>query len=199
MSESKIKVIAMNTIVKTVKAGVRGDRNKGDPGTKPQVLTIEPGTVFMADNVRHGGALVSEYDELMASSSIRDWTKADEEALNRMSNVVGGGEFTDHFKVSETVENANQGQQTLADPSGTGQQSVKKTTAPAPKQPAAGDDNKAGKGGKAPTAAEKKAAEAAAKKAADEEQAKQSAAGNQQSGENGSGEGSGSGENDDVV
>jgi hypothetical protein len=135
MADQKIKVIATNTIIKTVKAGVRGDRNKGDPGTKPEVLTIEPGSVFMADNVRHGGALRSEYDELLASGSIRDWTQEDEDVFKRMSNVIGGGEFTDNFKVSETVVSANEGQTVTEDPSGTGQNTAaKKTTAPAAKK-----------------------------------------------------------------
>lgn len=195
---TKTKVIALNTIVKTVKAGVRGDRNKGDPGTKPEVMTIEPGTTFMADTVRHGGSLKSEYDELKASDSIRDWTQADEDALSRLSNVVGGGEFTDNFKVSETVVSANEGQQSLPDPAGTGTNAasgVKKSTPPAPKQAAAaaagketGNAGGSKATGKAPTAAEKKAAEEEAARIAAE-----------QAGENGSGDGEDGEKEDDVV
>jgi len=138
----KAKVIALNTIVITTSEGQRGDRAKGDPGVRPQTMTIPPGTTFMADTVKHRGQAKSQYDELMAAKAIRDWSEEDEAALNRLSNVVGGGEFTENFRVSETVSNANDGQSIQQDGSGTGTNdpaAVRKSTAPAPKRKTEGE------------------------------------------------------------
>lgn len=103
MSKNETKVIALNTILRTLKSGDFGDRAKGIPPTKPVVQTIEPGSVFQASMSAKSGENKSEYETLMAQGAIRDWNAQDEAVLNRMSNIVGGGEFT------EPLDNGNGG------------------------------------------------------------------------------------------
>lgn len=89
------KVIALHVIQRTIKPGEYGDRARGIPGTKPEIQTINPGTVFMASNELKRGERVSEYDALTSSGAIRDYSKEDHAVYSRLHNVIGGGEFED--------------------------------------------------------------------------------------------------------
>lgn len=80
-TEKGTKVIAMNTILRTVKPGDRGDKSKGIPPTKPEVQEIKPGTTFMSSG--------KELESLRASNAVRDWSAEDERILNNLSNVIG--------------------------------------------------------------------------------------------------------------
>lgn len=57
------KVIAVTVIHRTIKAGVRGDKDKGIKPIKPEVQVIKPGTIFLVD--------AKEYAELAATGAIR--------------------------------------------------------------------------------------------------------------------------------
>ena len=98
------KVIALNVIQRTIKAGEYGDRARGIPGTKPEIQTIEPGAVFMASNEVKAGHRRSEYDELLAAGAIRDYTQADHAVFSRLSNVIGGGEFEDEEGTAQVTQ-----------------------------------------------------------------------------------------------
>lgn len=98
------KVIALNVIQRTIKAGEYGDRARGIPGTKPEIQTIEPGAVFMASNEVKAGHRRSEYDELLATGAIRDYTQADHAVFSRLSNVIGGGEFEDEEGTAQVTQ-----------------------------------------------------------------------------------------------
>lgn len=98
------KVIALNVIQRTIKAGEYGDRARGIPGTKPEIQTIDPGAVFMASNETKPGHRRSEYDELLAAGAIRDYTQADHAVFSRLSNVIGGGEFEDEEGTAQVTQ-----------------------------------------------------------------------------------------------
>lgn len=93
MSKKETKVIALNVIQRTIKPGEFGDRAKGIPGIKPVIQTIDPGAVFMASNEVKPGQVRSEYDELLRSGAIRDYSAEDHAVYSRLSNVIGGGQF----------------------------------------------------------------------------------------------------------
>lgn len=57
-------VIATTVIHRATKPGVRGDKSKGIPATKPEVQIIRPGARFQPKDQ-------AEYDELMKSGAIK--------------------------------------------------------------------------------------------------------------------------------
>jgi hypothetical protein len=81
------KVIALNTIQLTTKPGKH--KTADSPAVKPELMTIKPGTNFMVDDEPEEGKSRSKYQELKDAKAIRDWSREDEEALRRMSHVVG--------------------------------------------------------------------------------------------------------------
>lgn len=81
------KVIALNTIQRTIKPGKH--KTADSPAVKPELQTINPGTNFMVEDTPAEGRSKSEYQELKDAKAIRDWSQQDEDALRRMSHVVG--------------------------------------------------------------------------------------------------------------
>lgn len=81
------KVIALNTVHRTIEPGKH--KTADSPAVKPKTQEIKPGTNFLADDEPKEGRAKSEYQELKDAKAIRDWSRADEEALRRMSHVLG--------------------------------------------------------------------------------------------------------------
>jgi hypothetical protein len=94
-TEKGTKVIALNTILRTLKPGVHGDKAKGIPATKPEVQEIKPGTTFMSSG--------KELEALRAAGSVRDWSAEDARILNNLSNVIGEFETEDEGEGDSTA------------------------------------------------------------------------------------------------
>lgn len=88
MSSNKFKVVALAVIERTIKAGQHGDKLKGIPPVKPEVQTIEPGTVFLCKDDK-------EYNRLKDLGSVRDYNADDARAYKNLSHVVGEYEEDD--------------------------------------------------------------------------------------------------------
>jgi len=82
MSNPRYKVMAITSILRTVKPGEHGDKIKGVPPTKPVTQDIPPGAIFIAKDK-------GEYDSLKAAGAIRDYSNADEAERIRLTTVTG--------------------------------------------------------------------------------------------------------------
>jgi hypothetical protein len=180
------KVIALHVIQRTIKPGEYGDRGRGIPGTKPEIQTIEPGSVFMASNELKRGERESEYDSLLKSGAIRDYTKEDHAVFSRLSNVIGGGEFDEDpgtATVTQKVIKPKKPAKEVAEGEGAGSNQTNTNTAQA-------DANKG---------AIKSGAKAPAKAKATEGQSQQGAGDGDGGGAGNEGDGEGDGDEADSV